>query len=238
MHAAFGIVRLFPEGGLQRDCIRLARLLIGRGHQVMIFTSQNLCDLQDLSVVLLPVRAYTNHGTDWAFARKFAAAVAGRFDRVVGFNKLIDLDILYCADPPVEDRRRGWWYRALPRHRARLRLEGETFRPLSSTHIIALRRSLAERYQHHWGLGMDRFTILPPAVDPARRRPDVRISHQHNALRAALRLPADRPIWIWIGAKPRIKGLDRVLETMVMKTDAVLLVVEKDAAEGGFGAML
>lgn len=233
MRLAFGIVRLFPEGGLQRHCLGVARLLLDRGHKVTLFTSHNLCELPEhLPLRLLPVRAYTNHGTDWAFARQFNAAVAGQFDRVVGFNKIIGLDILYCADPPVEDRLRSRWQRILPRYRARLRLEGESFRPSSSTHIIAVTRELADAYRQYWGLGMNRFTVIPPVIEPARRRPDLRRPDRRNELRAALRLPAGGPVWLWIGAKPHVKGLDRVLAALAVKPNATLLIVGTTADRG------
>ena len=77
-------------------------IMARRGHDVTIFTSENRWGAAaDASIKLLPVHARTNHGADRAFARKFAAATAGKFDRVVGFNKLTGLDVLYCADPPV-----------------------------------------------------------------------------------------------------------------------------------------
>ena len=34
MRFAFAIVSLFPGGGLQRDCLGIARLVCGAGHQV------------------------------------------------------------------------------------------------------------------------------------------------------------------------------------------------------------
>lgn len=233
MRMALGIVRLFPEGGLQRHCLDMARALLDRGHEVTIFTSSNLCDIpQELGLRLLPVRALTNHGRDWAFARKFQAAVAGRFDRIVGFNKLMGLDFLYCADPSVEDPPRGWSYRQLPRHRARLKLEGESFAPRSATHIITLTHSVAEAYRRYWGTGMDRFTIIPPVMDPARRQYDLRLPDRRNALRAALHIPPDRPVWLWIGAKPHTKGLDRVIAALATKPDVLLLVVGVIATRG------
>ncbi len=233
MRVALGIVRLFPEGGLQRHCLDVARLLLDRGHQVTVFTSRNLCDLpENLAHTLLPVRALTNHGTDLAFAKKFAAATAGRFDRIVGFNKLTSLDILYCADPPVDVPRRAWWDRILPRHRARLKLEAESVRPLSSTHIIVLTESLAEAYQQYWRLDAERFTVIPPVIDSARRREELRRPDRRNALRAALHIPEGRSVWLWIGAKPHIKGLDRVLAAMVSKPNALLLIVGVTATRG------
>ena len=235
MRVAFGIIRLFPEGGLQRDCVRLALIMARRGHEVTIFTSENRWgDAADVSIKLLPVHARTNHGNDRAFARKFAAATAGKFDRVVGFNKLTGLDVLYCADPPVAERSRHWWQRALPRYRARQRLEGESFRPDATTHIIALTNAAAASYRRHWGLGTERFTVLPPGLDEARRQPELRAPARRDALRAALGIAGDQPVWLWIGAQPRTKGLDRVLTALATRPDAVLLVVgvTKDKGDG------
>ena len=233
MRVALGIVRLFPEGGLQRHCLGVAQLLLERGHQVTLFTSSNRCDLpENLALTLLPARALTNHGIDRAFARKFAAATAERFDRVVGFNKLAGLDILYCADPPMDVPRRAWWKRYLPRHWARLNLEGQSFRPLASTRIIALTRSLAENYQQYWHIDAKRFTVVPPVMDAARRRTDPRDPARRDAARAALHLPAGRSVWLWIGAKPYIKGLDRVMAAMVGTPNALLLMIGVTATRG------
>ena len=239
MRVAFGITRLFPEGGLQRDCVRLALLMSRRGHDVTIFTSVNRWGAAaDLSITLLPVHARTNHGTDWAFAGKFAAATAGKFDRVVGFNKLTGLDVLYCADPPVAERPRHWWQRALPRYRARLRLEGESFRPAATTHIIALTNAAAASYRRHWGLGAERFTVVPPGLDDARRQPELRAPSRRDALRAALGIAGDQPVWLWVGAQPRTKGLDRVLTALATRPDAVLFVVgvTEDKGDGAAAA--
>ena len=108
MRIALGIVKLFPEGGLQRDCIRLARILVARGHDVTLFTSENRWpfDQPPCPIALLPVRAYTNHRIDLNFAKRLAAATADRFDRVVGFNKLTKLDFYYCGDPSILERGR------------------------------------------------------------------------------------------------------------------------------------
>jgi len=226
LRVAFGIVRLFREGGLQRDCVRLARLMARRGHDVTIFTAVNRWGAApDLAITLLPVDARTNHGTDWAFAKRFAAATAGKFDRVVGFNKLTGLDVLYCADPPVAERPRHWWQRVLPRYRARLRLEAESFRPDATTRVIALTNAAAASYRRHWGLGAERFTVLPPGLDGTRRQPELREPSRREALRAALGIAGDQPVWLWVGAQPRTKGLDRALTALMTRPDAVLLIV-------------
>ena|ERR1700674_3686945 len=40
MNFAFAIVSLFPGGGLQRDCVDIARRVRELGHEVTIFTSR------------------------------------------------------------------------------------------------------------------------------------------------------------------------------------------------------
>src|SRR5947207_2533229 len=93
MNFAFAIVTLFPGGGLQRDCMAIASRLAARGHQVTIFAERARGALPAaLSVKLLPNRAWTNHGRDQTFADDVVRSCRGRFDRLVGFGKLKDLD--------------------------------------------------------------------------------------------------------------------------------------------------
>ena len=102
MRIALGIVQLFPEGGLQRDCIRLARILVARGHDVTIFTVSRRWSVRSAA---LPDRRASRSaprpitGIDLNFAKRFAAATAAGFDRVVGFNKLTGLRILLLRRP-------------------------------------------------------------------------------------------------------------------------------------------
>jgi UDP-glucose:(heptosyl)LPS alpha-1,3-glucosyltransferase len=232
---ACGIVSLIPKGGLQLDCVQLARILRHRGHQVTIFTSRPFQHLPPpLEVVVLPIAAFTNHGRDLAFARSFRAAVQGRFDRVIGFNKLLDLELLYCADPSVHDKRRNWLVRAMPRHRGQLRLEEACFAPASRTHILALSQASADSYRRHWNTPADRFSVLPPVIDPARHRPHLRTPEHRESARRALGLPVGRPLWLWVGTKPETKGLDRVIAALQRMPEMFLMVlgVEAGSAEG------
>ncbi len=235
MNLAFGIVSLIPKGGLQLDCMQLARILRLRGHQVTIFTSRPFRQLSEsLDIVVLPVAAFTNHGRDLAFARKFRAVVDGRFDRVVGFNKLLDLDLLYCADPAVHDKRRSWLLKATPRHRIQMRLEKACFAPASRTQILALSQASADSYRRHWHTSEDRFSVLPPAINPTRHRPHLRTPEHRESSRRALDLPTDRPIWLWVATKPETKGLDRVILALQRMPEMFLVVlgVDTDSREG------
>ena len=83
MRIAFAIMKLFPGGGLQRDCVEIARHCRQRGHDVVIFTSfKDESDFaDDLPVVVLPIRQGTNHRTLEEFAVSFRwAAALQQFD--------------------------------------------------------------------------------------------------------------------------------------------------------------
>ncbi len=238
MRIALGIVKLFPQGGLQRDCIRLARILVARGHDVTLFTSENNWpfDRPPCPIVLLPVRAYTNHRIDLNFAKRLAAATADGFDRVVGFNKLTGLDFYYCGDPSILDRGRSLIERMLPRHRVQTMLEQQSFGPLQHTQILALTTASAESYRRNWRTQEQRITVLQPSIDPARQRPELRSAVHRAAVRAKLGLSKDRMVWLWVGAQAQIKGLDRALAALQSTPNTTLLVAgiapgSKEAAQ-------
>jgi glycosyltransferase involved in cell wall biosynthesis/GT2 family glycosyltransferase len=226
MRIALGIVKLFPEGGLQRDCIRLARILTGRGHDVTLFTAEDRwpANSHPYPVVLLPVRALTNHGYDLRFAQRFVAATTSGFDRVIGFNKLLGLDFYYCGDPSTKERSRSPLERSLPRHRVQIMLERECFGPLQRTQIFALTESSAASYRHNWRTQEQRITVLQPSIDPARQRPDLRAAAHRATIRAKLGLSPVQTVWLWVGAQPQIKGLDRALAALPLMPDTTLLV--------------
>ena len=110
MRFALAVVKLFPWGGVQRDCLRLARALQDRGHEATIFTSSAEGPLPaNITIEILPAHALTNHGRNRRFSDALARAVRGRYQCVVGFDKLSGLDALYCVDPSVRPRARGPW---------------------------------------------------------------------------------------------------------------------------------
>src|SRR2546430_3181731 len=126
LRIAFGIVSLFPGGGLQRNCLAIARILRRRGHEVVIFTSRAAGPLPgEVPIEVLDNSAWTNHGRNRRFAADLADATSDRFDLVVGFDKLSGLDLIYCADASVAARR--GWRRLTPRYRALRALEAACF---------------------------------------------------------------------------------------------------------------
>ena len=228
MRFALAIVKLFPWGGVQRDCLRLARVLQDRGHEVTIFTSSVEGSLPaDIAVEILPVRALTNHGRNQHFSDALAIAVNDRYRRVIGFDKLSGLDVLYCVEPSVTLRDRAPILAWLPRYRTRLALEAASFAEESRTRILGLSQIQLDEYRRFWGTPADRFTLLPPNIDAARRRPHLRTDGTRERLRRALGL-SNEFVLLAICAQPEVKGVDRTINALASLPAALLLVAGVD----------
>ena len=225
MKLAFAIVSLFSSGGLQRDCIAIARLLGTQGHDVTIFTSRLEGSVApDLLVEVLPVIAFTNHGRNIAFSRALARRCAGQFDRIVGFDKLEGLDLLYCADPPVAPRYQSRLSRILPRGRKLLSLESACFDPESSTKLMLLSQPQVDAYRAAWGTPVERMTLLPPTINAHRRKPQLRTDGTRKWLREEMAVGANGWLWLAVGSQMRVKGVDRTLEALEAHSDARLAI--------------
>jgi UDP-glucose:(heptosyl)LPS alpha-1,3-glucosyltransferase len=225
MNLAFAIVSLFAHGGLQRDCMAIARLVAAQGHQVTIFTSRLEGDVgSDLNVEVLPVLAWTNHGRNAGFSKALARRCAGRFDRVIGFDKLEHLDILYCADPPAAPRYTSGLSRFLPRGRKLTSLERACFGREARTKLLLLSQPQIEAYQGAWKTQAERITLLPPTINAARRKPQLRSDGTRNWLREEMAVGAKGVLWLAVGSQPRVKGMDRTLEALESLSDARLAI--------------
>jgi UDP-glucose:(heptosyl)LPS alpha-1,3-glucosyltransferase len=225
MRLAFAIVSFFPWGGLQRDCLRLARGAKAAGHEVTILASRADGELpQDVDVKILPVRALTNHGRNRRFARVLAGEVAQDFDRIVGFNKMPGLDVLYCGDVCFAERKRRLWSRLNPRVGGMLALEAACFAPDSQTRVLALTEAQIAAYRRAWGTPAERFVLLPPPIDVARRRPELRTNGTRERLRAELGLTGATPALLSIGTAARTKGFDRVIAALPELPNATAVI--------------
>lgn len=226
MRIAIGIVKLFPAGGLERDCLAVAELLRSRCHSVDIFTTTyDRNEPKPPGLRILTFRAWRNHVRDWKFGRNFQKATRKGFDVVVGFNKLPGLDVLYCADPCVADRQLAMPLTWMPRHKTRLGLERACFAEPGVTEIALLTTASANSYRRNWGTERRRIKILRPSLDARRCRAELRTDGTRARVRETLGLSEQSTVWLWVGTQPGTKGLDRVLEALAKDREAVLLVV-------------
>lgn len=227
MHIAFGIGALFPGGGLQRDCIEIARVVRDAGHNVVIYTARlhGLAINLDFPVIVLPNSKKTNHGRQYQFAVEFMRQTSGRFDLVVGFDKLLGLDVLYCADASFYYRllKRPYLH-LLPRYRTYSRLERDSFKRGQKTQIMVLSQQQRMEYLGAWQTERTRVVELPPTLAYDRCKPEYRVGGIREQLRRQFSLESNAWVWLTIGVQPRTKGLDRVLRALPYFPEARLLI--------------
>lgn len=175
MRFAFAIVNMFSTGGLQRDCVQIARHVAAKGHDVKVFTSRIEGEMPaGIELILLPNHAFTNHGRNAHFAVDFIGATTGQFDCRVGFDKLPGIDLLYCADPCQMSRHTNTLLRLLPRYRTLFAHERACFSKSAAVRIMLLSQRQMDDYRAAWQTPSDRMILLPPTLDVRRRQPKLR----------------------------------------------------------------
>jgi UDP-glucose:(heptosyl)LPS alpha-1,3-glucosyltransferase len=210
--------------------VQIARRVAEEGHTVKVFTSRIEGDVPpDIEFVLLPNRAFSNHGRNACFAADFIRATAGRFDCHVGFDKLPGLDRLYCADPCQVNRHTSPLLRLLPRYRTLCAHERACFAEDATVHIMLLSQQQMDDYRAAWRTPSERLTLLPPTLDVRRRQPELRFDGTRNTLRNQLGIMPGTWLWLGIAAYAWTKGIDRTLQALAQFQSAHLILVGMDS---------
>jgi UDP-glucose:(heptosyl)LPS alpha-1,3-glucosyltransferase len=240
MKIACVLYRWFPHGGLQRDCLAIARMLAARGHAVEI-----LCGAwtgpaapPEIAVRVLGWSGRANHSRNRSFAAALAPILAGGgYGRIVGFDRMPGLDLYYAADRcfMTDARaRHGAWFRLTPRYRAAIAFERAVFGPQSRTHALLLHEGAKRDYQACYGTPDTRLHVLPPAVGRDRARPEDAAAIR-SQLRADLGVGAEEFMLLVIASRYRTKGLDRAIEMLAslpptLRATSRLIVLGADEA--------
>jgi UDP-glucose:(heptosyl)LPS alpha-1,3-glucosyltransferase len=241
MKLALLLFRYFPHGGLQRDCLGIACRLRDRGHEVYILTGGwRGPKPEGIEVQLVPAPGFANHARNAGFARRVQLPLAlGRFDGVIGFDRIPGLDLYYCADGCFQANAReqhGALYRLTPRYGTMVRLERSVFSADAGTEILLLSERERARYQAWYATPNERFHLLPPVIGRDRLRPADGASRR-LAARLSLGLGDDVLAILQIGASLDTKGLDRSLRALAslppdLASRARLLVAGGGRARG------
>ena len=174
---------------------------------------------------LLPNRAWSNSVRDLLFAEAVAQKRRGEFDRLVGFGKLLDLDVLYCADPCLAARPPRWCARLTSRRRIQMRLEAASFSPGKSTQCLLLSPNQADEFRRVWSTEPHRLVVLPPTTNRARRHPEFRTDGVRERVRASLLDGrAAETLWLAFAGDPKRKGLDRSVAALAAFPAAKLAI--------------
>jgi UDP-glucose:(heptosyl)LPS alpha-1,3-glucosyltransferase len=217
MKLGFILFDYFPFGGLQRDCVKIARTCAGRGHAVTLLTRTWQGEKpSELDVVVCGRRGFSNISRNRHFLRELESRLpALGLDGVVGFNKLPGLDVYFGADPCYLARiarTRPWWYRWLPRYRHFAALERSVFAPGIATQIMLLTPQEIPVYQKFYGTE-DRFHLLPPNV-PRRTFSSAEQAAVRRRIRTDNGWSEDTRLMVFIGSDFNRKGLDRALRSL------------------------
>lgn len=232
MKIALVLFRWFPHGGMQRDCVAIARRLAARGHAVTILVGEwEGGRPEGIAVKVLGHEGLSNHARN----RRFAARAMARFadyDRVVGLDRMPGLDIYYAADRcfALDARAKGPWFKLTPRYRVFAGFERAVFARDGTTRALLLHEGAKRDYQAAYGTPDSRLHVLGPAIARNRVRPK-----DADAIRATTRaemgLGDDEFAVLLVASRYRTKGLDRAIDAMAglaRGTRAALVLIGAD----------
>lgn len=225
MKLGFLLFDYFPFGGLQRDCLKIARRCAARGHDVTIFTRTWQGErAPEVRVELFGRQGASNVARNRAWLKLLAATLPQRgLDGIIGFNKLPGVDVYYGSDPCYAAkvrRMKPFYYKWLPRYRHFRELERGVFARGGPAHILVLTEQEIPRYQEFYGTEPERFHVLPPGIERRAFSPEqrpqarARLRHEHG-------WTDDERLLLLVGSGFRVKGLDRAIAALAALPDAV-----------------
>ncbi|HMJ92088.1 MAG TPA: glycosyltransferase family 4 protein [Candidatus Acidoferrum sp.] len=218
MKLGFLLFDYFPFGGLQRDCLKIARLSAARGHDATIFTRTWQGDhISGIKIELFGQQGWSNISRNRSWLKQLATALPQHeLDGAIGFNKLPNLDVYYGSDPCYAakvERLKSPWHRLLPRYRHFRALEASVFARGQRTQLLALTEQEIPRYERFYGTERERFHVLPPGIERRSFSPE-----QQRATRERVRRQNnwrdDENILLLVGSGFRVKGLDRAIRSL------------------------
>lgn len=237
MRVAFCLYKYFPFGGLQRDFMRVAKTVAGRGHDVRVYVQSWEGDCPpEFEVIKVPVKSHTNHGRNAEYSAWVHEHLKQHpVDRIVGFNKMPGLDIYYAADVCYAEkvaREKGFFYRLTGRYRHYAAFERAVFEKGVKTRLFMLTNRQIADFKKHYQTEDERFLILPPGIYPDRKY-DRQIPNAYQTYREKNGIKPGQHLLLQVGSDFTRKGVDRSIEALAALPDAlrkntILFVVGQD----------
>ena len=216
MKLAVCLYKLFPFGGLARDCVRILSLCYQKGAEVDVFVME--CEgaiPEGFNVNVINAKGLTNHSKVANFIEQVKPKLdSGNYDLVIGFNKMPHLDLYYAADPCYIDKVKKQSNYPLMQFSGRVKFYSKNEQAVfgSQSHTVGLMISDIERdkFKLHYNTPQDRLVMLPPGIDPNRKRAD---DWQPRRLkfRQQFNLNDDDIVILMVGSGFKRKGVDRVI---------------------------
>jgi UDP-glucose:(heptosyl)LPS alpha-1,3-glucosyltransferase len=218
MKIAFCIFKVFPYGGLSRDCMQLTKECIARGHAVRVYALWwNGPVRDDIELIEVPVRGFSNPRRYRYFAKWVRNHLKSHpVDLVVGINKLPGLDVYYAGDSCYEEKartQRRRHYRLLPRYRHFSSFERSVFGADRTVKILTLTEAQKHAFKRYYATQDERFFPLPPGVEQEHVQPSF-TNDPRVWLRGEFLLNEDGLVVLFIGSGFLKKGLERLLRAV------------------------
>jgi UDP-glucose:(heptosyl)LPS alpha-1,3-glucosyltransferase len=216
MRLAFVLYNWFPYGGLQRDLVKVVHACKDHADITIYCMAWEGEALPDVQTVLVPVRSLSRTTQRQQFVDYILGNVSGKFDKVIGFNRMPGLDYYFAADTCFAEKsfnERGWWYRQTPRAKQYLAFEAAVFGPDSHTQILLLSPAQREEYTRHYHTPAHRLFDLPPGIGR-----DHMASAEAPQIRAKFRMEFgiadDTLLVLQVGSSFATKGVSRALRAI------------------------
>lgn len=237
MQLAFILYKYFPFGGLQRDFMRIAQECQKRGHSIRVYTLIWQGDIpQGFDVRMPKVRAWFNHKRNEKFYAWLSQDMQrDPVDKVIGFNKMPNLDWYYAADGCFEDKAqtlRNPLYRLSQRYQHFAHYEKAVFAADSATQILMISALQEPLFIKHYATPKARFHLLPPGIAKDRKAP-INAEQIRAEFRQEFNLADDQLLLLQVGSGFKTKGLDRSLKALASLPNKIrektrLIVIGQD----------
>jgi UDP-glucose:(heptosyl)LPS alpha-1,3-glucosyltransferase len=225
MRLAFVLFEWFPYGGMQRDLVKVVNACQAHADVMIDIHCLRWNGPRPENVVVkeVPASGFTRTARRANFEHYVQELVAGRYEAVIGFNRMAGLDYYYGADLSFTWRaqhQRSWWYRQTPRARHYVRQEAAVFGAGSSTVALLLSPLQRAQYEAVHHTPPERLVDLKPGI--AREHcATPRASEQRAAFRASAGLRDDELLVLQVGSSFNTKGVDRSLQALASLPDAL-----------------
>ncbi|MDR2241463.1 MAG: glycosyltransferase family 4 protein [Providencia alcalifaciens] len=237
MVLAFCLYKYFPFGGLQRDFLRIAMACQARGHQIRVYTQSWEGERPEhFEIIIVPTSSGTNHGRNSQYCEWVMAHLKQHpVDRIVGFNKMPELDVYFAADVCYAQKvaeEKGFFYKLTPRYKHYAAFEKAVFQKGKATQLMMLTPHQITHFEKHYGTESDRFHMLPPGI-AVDRKYDQQIVDAKRIYREKNQIPESAFLLLQVGSDFKRKGVDRTLKAMAalpenIRNNTLLMVVGQD----------
>ncbi|MTC22316.1 MULTISPECIES: glycosyltransferase family 4 protein [unclassified Providencia] len=237
MVLAFCLYKYFPFGGLQRDFLRIAMACQARGHQIRVYTQSWEGERpEQFEIIIVPTSSGTNHGRNAQYCEWVMAHLKQHpADRIVGFNKMPELDVYFAADVCYAQKvaeEKGFFYKLTPRYKHYAAFEKAVFQKGKATQLMMLTPHQIAHFEKHYETENDRFHMLPPGI-AVDRKYDQQITDAKHIYREKNQIPESAFLLLQVGSDFKRKGVDRTLKAMAalpesIRSNALLMVVGQD----------